>query len=430
MNLLVVGSGGREHALCWHLAQSPSVERLYCAPGNGGIAGVAQCVDIDGMDFGALIGFCKAEAIEFVVVGPEVPLVAGLVDALAAAGISAFGPDQRAAEIEGSKHFTKALCQKYDIPTGAFGHFTEAAAARAYVAERGAPIVVKADGLAAGKGVTVATTVEDAVAAIDAAFAGQFGDAGQSLVIEEFLAGEEASFHVLVDGRHILPLAGAQDHKAAFDGDTGPNTGGMGAYSPAPVLTAAETETVMEKVIRPTVAAMAAEGRPFKGVLYCGLMMTANGPQVVEFNCRFGDPECQVILMRLKSDLLPALIATTNGTLNQIELGWYDDAALTVVMAAQGYPGAYDKGSRIRNLETVSDLPDVTVFHAGTERRNGDLHAIGGRVLAVTGRGGTVAEAQARAYDAIATIDWPGGFCRSDIGWRALARETSGEGAA
>jgi phosphoribosylamine--glycine ligase len=425
MNLLVVGSGGREHALCWHLAQSPTVERLYCAPGNGGIAGVARCVDIEVMDFGALIGFCKAEAIEFVVVGPEVPLVAGLVDALAAAGIRAFGPNKAASELEGSKRFTKALCHKYGIPTGAFRHFTEAAAARAYVTEQGAPIVVKADGLAAGKGVTVATTVDEAITAIDAAFAGQFGDAGQSLVIEEFLAGEEASFHVLVDGRHILALAGAQDHKAACDGDTGPNTGGMGAYSPAPVLSAAETDAVMEKIIRPTVAAMAAEGRPYQGVLYCGLMMTADGPQVVEFNCRFGDPECQVILMRLKSDLLPALIATTDGSLDQIELGWYDDAALTVVMAAQGYPGAYEKGSRIRNLETVSDLPDVTVFHAGTERRNGDLHAVGGRVLAVTGRGRTVAEAQARAYEAVATIDWPGGYCRSDIGWRALAREKS-----
>ncbi len=430
MNLLVVGSGGREHALCWHLAHSPKVERIYCAPGNGGIAEVARLIDIEVMDFDALIGFCKAEAIDFVVVGPEAPLAAGLVDALTAAGIRAFGPNQAAAEIEASKRFTKELCRTYNIPTGAFRYFDQAAPARAYVAEQGAPIVIKADGLTGGKGVTVATSVEEAISAIDAAFAGKFGDAGRSLVIEEFLVGEEASFHVLVDGSNILPLAGAQDHKAAFDGDVGPNTGGMGAYSPTPVLTAAETDAVMAKIIRPTIAAMAAEGRPFRGVLYCGLMMTADGPQVVEFNCRFGDPECQVILMRLKSDLLPALIATTEGSLDQIQLGWYDDAALTVVMASVGYPGAYEKGSRIRNLETVSDLPDVTVFHAATERRNGDLHAVGGRVLAVTGRGGTVAEAQSRAYEAIATIDWPDGFCRTDIGWRALAREKSNGGEA
>ena len=426
MNVLVVGSGGREHALCWSLARSPAVDALICTPGNGGIAKLATCIDIPVMDFDGLIGLCKAETIDFVVVGPEAPLVAGLVDRLAAAGITAFGPTAAAAELEGSKSFAKALCLKYGIPTAGYRLFDEAESAKAYIAERGAPIVVKADGLAAGKGVTVATTEAEARAAVDAAFGGAFGDAGKKLVIEDFLAGEEASFHALVDGTTVVPLATSQDHKTAYDDDQGPNTGGMGAYSPAPVIDPAMADKVMTEIVRPTVQAMAAEGRPYRGVLYCGLMIADGAAKVVEFNCRFGDPECQVLVVRLKSDLATALLATTDGRLAETELVWYDRAALTVVMATNGYPGHYQKGSAIDNLGPASEMPDVTIFHAATRLDRQRIVADGGRVLGVTALGDTIADARARAYEAVAVIDWPDGFWRTDIGWRALGKGRSG----
>ena len=423
MNVLVVGSGGREHALCWSLASSPLVDSLFCAPGNGGIRAHATCVDIGVMDFGGLVGLCKAEQIEFVVVGPEMPLVDGLVDQLTAAGIKAFGPNARAAKIEGSKSFAKDLCRKYGIPTADYQRFDDPEKAKAYIRKKGAPIVVKADGLAAGKGVTVSTAVDQATAAVDYAFGGGFGEAGKAVVVEDFLAGEEASFHALVDGANVVPLAASQDHKAAFDGDIGPNTGGMGAYSPAPVIDPAMAEKVMAKIIRPIVRAMAEENRPYKGVLYCGLMIDHGEPKVVEFNCRFGDPECQVLLARLKSDLLAALIATTDGVLDHFDLRWYDRAALVVVMATKGYPGAYQKGSVIGNLGPASEIPDVTIFHAGTAAKGQKIVATGGRVLGVTALGDTIGDARTRAYDAVEVIDWPEGFWRADIGWRALGRD-------
>jgi phosphoribosylamine--glycine ligase len=424
MRILVVGGGGREHALCWAIAASPLCDRLWCAPGNAGIAEEAECIDIGAEDVDRLHDFAVANAVDFVVVGPEGPLVAGLVDRLAASGIRAFGPSAAAARLEGSKGYMKDLCARHGIPTAAYGRFADAAAARAYVREIGAPIVVKTDGLAAGKGVTIAHSIDEAIAAIDEAMeGGAFGTAGAELVIEEFLEGEELSFFVLVDGETALPLAGAQDHKAVGDGDTGPNTGGMGAYSPAPTLTAELEATVMATIVRPTVAGMAAEGAPYKGVLYAGLMLTADGARLLEYNVRFGDPECQVLAMRLKSDLLPALLAACDGQLDHLDLRWYDDAALTVVMAANGYPGAYDKGSEIRGLDALADRADVKVFHAGTRRDGDRVLATGGRVLNVTALGRTIGEAQARAYAAVDRIDWPGGFCRHDIGWRAVARE-------
>lgn len=425
MKVLVVGSGGREHALCWTIAASPLCHKLYCAPGNAGIAEEAECVPIGAEDVDGLIAFVQKEAIDFVVVGPEGPLVLGLVDKLAAIGVKAFGPSAAAARLEGSKGFTKDLCAKYAIPTAAYARFTEAESAKAYVKQQGAPIVVKADGLAAGKGVTVAMTEAEALAAIDEAMAGgAFGAAGAELVIEAFLQGEEASFFALVDGETALPLVTAQDHKRAYDGDEGPNTGGMGAYSPAPVMTQALIDRTMAEIIEPTVKAMQAEGCPFKGVLYAGLMITKKGPELIEYNVRFGDPECQVILMRLMSDLLPALIASADGQLAHFDLRWYDEAALTVVMAAKGYPGAYEKGTEIRGIENAGgNSDDVKVFHAGTKRGEaGELLANGGRVLNVTAMAPTIKEAQARAYAAVDKIDWPGGFCRRDIGWRAIAR--------
>ncbi len=426
MKVLVVGSGGREHALCWTLAASPLCHKLFCAPGNAGIAEDAECVAIAAEDIDGLLAFVEEEAIDYVVVGPEAPLVLGLVDRLAAIGVKAFGPSAAAAALEGSKGFTKDLCAKYDIPTAAYARFTEAEAAKAYVRAQGAPIVVKADGLAAGKGVTVAMTEDEACAAIDAALSeGAFGDAGGEVVIEAYLEGEEASFFALMDGNFALPLVTAQDHKRAFDGDQGPNTGGMGAYSPAPVMTEALIEETMARIIRPTVAAMKAEGCPYKGVLYAGLMITAEGPQLIEYNVRFGDPECQVVLMRLMSDLLPALIASTDGVLSTFDLRWYDEPALTVVMAAKGYPGAYEKGSVIKGLEEAEgNSDDIKIFHAGTARgEDGSLLASGGRVLGVTAMAPGIAQAQARAYGAVDKIDWPQGFCRRDIGWRAVARE-------
>jgi phosphoribosylamine---glycine ligase len=426
MKILVVGSGGREHALCWSIAASPLCDKLYCAPGNAGIAAEAECVPIGAEDVPALVDFARNEGIDFVVVGPEGPLCAGLVDRLGEIGIKAFGPSAAAAQLEGSKGFMKDLCAKYDIPTAAYGRFTDAESAKAYIREQGAPIVVKADGLAAGKGVTVAQNVDEALAAVDdALLGGRFGEAGAEVVIEEFMAGEEVSVFAICDGTHVLMLDSAQDHKAVFDGDKGPNTGGMGAYSPAPIMDEALAETALKTIIEPTVAAMQAEGCAYKGVLYAGLMVMDSEPKLLEYNVRFGDPECQVLMTRLMSDLLPALIASADGVLDSFDLRWYDEAALTVVMASEGYPGDYKRGTEIKGIEVAMDADDaVTVFHAGTGwDETGKLLAIGGRVLNVTARGASVKEAQTRAYAAIDRIDWPKGFCRRDIGWRAVARE-------
>jgi len=423
MKVLVVGSGGREHALCTAIKTSPDCTALYCAPGNAGIGSVAALVPIPAENIDALIDFVRREAIDFVVVGPEAPLVGGLVDRLEAMGVRAFGPSQAAARLEGSKGFMKDFCARHGLPTAAYGRFRDAGAAKAFCRARGAPIVIKADGLAAGKGVTIAQTLHEAEAAIDAAITeGRFGEAGAEVVVEEFLVGEEASFLALVDGKTALPLASAQDHKAVGDGDTGPNTGGMGAYSPAPVVTEAMAGEIMARIIRPTVAGMAAEGAPFKGILYAGVMVTKDGPKLLEFNVRFGDPECQVLLVRLESDLLAAMVAASEGRLEPRHLRWGNDVSLCVVMAARGYPGAYAKGTEIRNLDRAGAVPGVTVFHAGTESRNGRVVSIGGRVLGVTARAATVAEAQRLAYRAVDLIDWPDGFCRRDIGWRAIAR--------
>ncbi|MFO1101067.1 MAG: phosphoribosylamine--glycine ligase [Xanthobacteraceae bacterium] len=427
MNILLLGSGGREHALAWKMAASPLADRLYCAPGNAGIAREATCVALDPADHPAVVAFCKSHAIDLVVVGPEAPLVAGIVDDLAAAGIKAFGPTRAAARLEGSKGFAKDLCRAHNIPTAAYERFAEAAPAKAYVRARGAPIVVKADGLAAGKGVVVATTVAEAEAAIDMILGGGLGAAGAELVVEEFLEGEEASFFALCDGETALPLASAQDHKRVFDGDQGPNTGGMGAYSPAPVMTEEMTQRTLDEIVRPTLRAMQAMGAPFKGVLFAGLMITPAGPQLIEYNIRFGDPECQPLMLRLKSDLVPALIAACDGVLKSFDLRWHDDAALTVVMAAKGYPGAFAKGSIIAGLDDAAAVEGVEIFHAGTGlSADGRLAANGGRVLGVSAIGRTVAEAQARAYAAVDKIRWPEGFCRRDIGWRAVAREGTG----
>ena len=425
MNVLLIGGGGREHALAWALSASPLLTKLYAAPGNAGIAELAACVTLDVADHAAVLAFATEKAIDFVVIGPEAPLVGGLSDALAAAGIKHFGPSQAAARLEGSKGFTKDLCREAGIPTGAYGRFQDAASAKAYLAAQPVPIVVKADGLAAGKGVVVATTRADAEAAVDACFSGAFGAAGAEVVIEEFLEGEEASFFALCDGKTALPLATAQDHKRVGDDDTGPNTGGMGAYSPAPVMSPDLVQRTMDEIVTPTVAAMAARGTPFKGVLFAGLMITAEGPKLIEYNVRFGDPETQVLMVRLTSDLLAAMVATADGVLDHFDLRWRDDAALTVVLAAKGYPGTPEKGTEIRGLAAAGGVAGVQIFHAGTRREGGRLLADGGRVLNVTALGATVAEAQARAYEAISKIDWPGGFCRRDIGWRAVLREAA-----
>ena len=421
MNVLLIGSGGREHALAWKLAQSPRLTKFYAAPGSPGIAEHAECVALDVADHSAVATFCRDKAIDLVVVGPEAPLVAGLADDLRDAGIAVFGPGREAAQLEGSKGYTKDLCAAANIPTAAYGRFTDAESARAYARAQGAPIVVKADGLAAGKGVTVAATLDEALAAIDDCFAGAFGAAGAEVVVEECLMGEEASFFALTDGTAIVPLATAQDHKRVGDGDTGPNTGGMGAYSPAPVMTGAMVERTMAGIIRPTVTAMRNRGTPFSGVLYAGLMITAGGPQLIEYNVRFGDPEAQVLMMRLESDLLDLLHATATGGLADAAAEWSDDAALTVVMAAKGYPGSYEKGSTINGVAAAESFAGVKVFQAGTALRDGQLVANGGRVLNVTATGATIAEAQAKAYQAVDRIDWPEGFCRRDIGWRAIS---------
>ncbi|MGO4333699.1 phosphoribosylamine--glycine ligase [Labrys sp. KB_33_2] len=422
MNILLIGSGGREHALAWAVSASPLCERLYAAPGNPGMEECAICAAVDATDHQAVIAFCRENEIDFVVVGPEAPLVAGLVDDLAAAGIKAFGPSKAAAQLEGSKGYTKDLCQEFSIPTAAYRRITDAAAARAYVREQGAPIVIKADGLAAGKGVVVAMTLEEALAAVDAIFAGSVGEAGHEVVVEQFLDGEEASFFALCDGTTAIPLISAQDHKRAFDGDKGPNTGGMGAYSPAPIMTPEMEERVMETIIRPTVQAMAARGTPFKGVLFAGLMITKDGPELIEYNVRFGDPETQVLMPRLRSDLLPALIASADGVLSTISLRWKTDAALCVVMATKGYPGSFLRGSEIRGLAKAASLDEVLVFHAGTKRSGDHILANGGRVLGITASGKSVAEAQKRAYEAVDLVDWPEGFSRRDIGWRAIGK--------
>jgi phosphoribosylamine---glycine ligase len=417
MNVLLIGSGGREHALAWAISASPMLTRLYCAPGNPGIAEVAELAALDVANHAAVIAFCQTQNIKFVVVGPEAPLVAGLVDDLKRAGIKAFGPSKFAAQLEGSKGFTKDICAKYNIPTAAYGRFKELAEARAYLARQGAPIVIKADGLAAGKGVTVAMTLAEAEAALAEIFSGRFGEA--ECVIEEFLEGEEASFFVLSDGVHTLPLATAQDHKRLGDGDTGPNTGGMGAYSPAPCMTEALCAETLEKIVKPTVRALVDLGHPYVGVLYAGLILTRDGPKLIEYNARFGDPETQVLMLRLRDDILTLMLATVDGTLDKISVRWRNEFALTVVMAARGYPGGYVKGKEIKGLGQKFE-EGVQVFHAGTARSNGKLVANGGRVLNVSALGETAAEARRKAYAAVDKIDWPEGFCRRDIGWRAI----------
>ncbi len=418
MNVLLIGSGGREHALAWKLAQSPQLGRLYAAPGNPGIAEVAELAALNPANHDAVVAFCREQAIDLAVVGPEAPLVAGIADRLAAAGIKAFGPSKAAAQLEGSKSFTKQICAEANIPTAAWRHFSDADEAAAHVRALGAPIVVKADGLAAGKGVTVAGSVDEALAAIAACFAAP----GAEVVIEECLTGEEASFFVLSDGTTALPFGTAQDHKRVGDGDTGPNTGGMGAYSPAPIMDEAMVARVMDEIVQPTLGLMAKRGTPFRGVLFVGLMLAADGPKLIEYNVRFGDPECQTLMPRFDGDLLDIMLATAEGRLADARPAWRPDAALCVVMAARGYPGAYEKGEPIGGIDAAEKLTDVKIFHAGTAMKDGRLTAAGGRVLGVTALGPTIAEAHKRAYAAVAAIDWPGGFCRTDIGWRAVSR--------
>lgn len=422
MNILLIGSGGREHALAWKLAASPMLTKLYASPGNPGIAQEAELVALDVADHAAVAAFCKDKAIDLVVVGPEGPLVAGIGDDLRAEGIRVFGPSKAAAQLEGSKGFTKDLCTRYGIPTAAYGRFDNPADARAYVEKMGAPIVIKADGLAAGKGVTVAMTLDEALEAVDGCFDGAFGGAGASVVVEEFMTGEEASFFCLCDGKTALPFGTAQDHKRVGDGDVGPNTGGMGAYSPAPVMTPELIEQTMREIIEPTMRGMADMGAPFAGVLFAGLMLTDEGPKLIEYNTRFGDPECQVLMMRLKEDLLVLLNAAADGQLAHVSARWRDEVALTVVMAAKGYPGTPEKGSVISGIDKA-EASGAQVFHAGTAVQDGKIVANGGRVLNVTATGRSVSEAQKKAYAAIDQIDWPEGFCRRDIGWRAVERE-------
>ncbi|MEE4451911.1 phosphoribosylamine--glycine ligase [Novosphingobium resinovorum] len=425
MNILLLGSGGREHALAWKLAQSPRCDTLWAAPGNPGISSLATCIDLDATDHAAVLAFCEANVIGLVVIGPEAPLVDGLADSLRGEGFAVFGPGKAAAQLEGSKGFTKDLCARANIPTGGYERVSSEATAMAALAKFGTPVVIKADGLAAGKGVTVAMTMEEAEAAVRDIFAGRFGEAGAEAVIEEFLEGEEASFFALTDGSTIVPFASAQDHKRVGDGDTGPNTGGMGAYSPAKVLTPELQAEAMTKIIAPTVRTLANEGMPYSGVLFLGLMLTPKGPQLIEYNCRFGDPECQVIMMRLESDLVELLHACAENRLAAIEPPRFsDDVALTVVMAADGYPGTPAKGGAIRNV-AEAEANGARVFHAGTALKDGELVASGGRVLAVTARAGSVTEAQAKAYAAVDAIDFPTGFTRRDIGWREVAREKS-----
>lgn len=417
MNVLLIGSGGREHALAWAISTSPLLTKLYCAPGNPGIAKFAQIASIDVANHAAVIIFCQTYDIQFVVIGPEAPLVAGLVDDLKAAGIKAFGPSKFAAQLEGSKGFTKDICAKYSIPTAAYGRFTDLSKARAYLDQRDAPIVIKADGLAAGKGVTVAMTMDEAHAALDNIFSGRFGE--PDCVIEEYLEGEEASFFVLSDGIHTLALATAQDHKRVGEGDVGPNTGGMGAYSPAPCMTDAMCTEALEKIVKPTISALRDMGHPYVGILFAGLMITRAGPKLIEYNVRFGDPETQALMVRMRDDILTLMLATVDGALDKLSVRWRPEFALTVVLATSGYPGDYVKGSEIRGLDQDFGK-DLQIFHAGTTLNQGKVIATGGRVLNVTALGNTLHEAQRRAYEAVAKVDWPQGFCRRDIGWRAL----------
>jgi phosphoribosylamine--glycine ligase len=420
MNILILGGGGREHALAWAVLQNPKCDRLVVAPGNAGIALIADCASLDILDGGAVATFCEQESVDIVIIGPEAPLAAGVTDRLVDAGLTVFGPSQAAAQLEASKRFTKEICAAANAPTAAYAHFTDALAARAHVRAQGAPIVVKADGLAAGKGVVVAETEDEAIAAIDAMFGGDFGAAGAEVVIEEVLTGEEASFFVLCDGEEALPIGTAQDHKRAGEGETGPNTGGMGAYSPAPVMTDAVTERAMAQIVRPVLAEMARRGTPYRGVLFVGLMIEDGEPRLVEFNVRFGDPECQALMMRLGGQVLDLMQAAAEGRLGEMQVTWAEDHAMTVVMAAKGYPGPYEKGSVIAGLEEAQEDSFHQVFHAGTARRGGQFVADGGRVLAATARGDTLREAAERAYALVDGIDWPEGVCRRDIGWRAL----------
>jgi len=422
MNILILGGGGREHSLAWAVLQNPKCDRLVVAPGNAGIAAIADCADLDINDGGTVAGFVEEEAIDFVIIGPEAPLAAGVADRLRDAGVLVFGPSQAAAQLEASKAFTKEICAAVGAPTAAYGHFTDAAAARAHVTDTGAPIVVKADGLAAGKGVIIAQTADQAHAAIDDMFGGAFGGAGAEVVIEEFMDGEEASFFVLCDGKDVLPIGTAQDHKRVGEGDTGPNTGGMGAYSPAPVLDEAIAERALAEIIRPTMAEMARRGMPYQGVLYAGLMIKDGAPRLVEYNVRFGDPECQVLMMRLGAQAFDLMHAAAEGRLAESQVNWADDHAMTVVMAANGYPGDYEKGAAIGGLDTLPETSSQMVFHAGTSAQGGTITASGGRVLNVTARGATLQDAAAKAYEMVDAIDFPDGFCRRDIGWRALPR--------
>ncbi|MEH6832336.1 MAG: phosphoribosylamine--glycine ligase [Sulfitobacter sp.] len=420
MNILILGSGGREHSLAWAVLQNPKCDKLIVAPGNAGIAQIADCATIDINDGGTVVEFAARNNIDFVIIGPEAPLAAGVADRLREAGVLVFGPSKAAAALEASKAFTKEICDACDAPTAAYGHFTDAAAAKEYVQAQGAPIVVKADGLAAGKGVIIAETVAEAEAAIDDMFGGEFGAAGAEVVIEEFMEGEEASFFILCDGENVLPIGTAQDHKRVGDGDTGPNTGGMGAYSPAPVLTDEIAERAMTEIIRPCMAEMAKRGMPYQGILYAGLMIENGAPRLVEYNVRFGDPECQVLMMRLGAQAFDLMHAAAEGRLDSIRVNWANDHALTVVLAAAGYPGSYQKGSVIGGLDAMPEDSSNMVFHAGTAERDGQIVAVGGRVLNVTARGDTLAQAQERAYAMVDAVDWPEGFCRRDIGWRAL----------
>lgn len=422
MNVLLIGSGGREHALAWKLAQSERLGKLFAAPGNPGIAEHARIAAIDPADHRAIVDFCLKNSIELIVIGPEAPLVDGLADNLRTMGFCVFGPNRVPAQLEGSKGFTKDLCARHDIPTARYVRASDKLAAEAALEDFTAPLVVKADGLAAGKGVIICATREEAQAALEIMFDGSFGSAGKAIVIEEFLEGEEASFFALTDGINVVPFGSAQDHKRVGDGDTGPNTGGMGAYSPAAVLTPELEKRAMDEIVRPTVEALAARGTPYSGILYAGLMLTAEGPKLIEYNARFGDPECQVLMMRLESDLLELMYAVARGRLAEAEPPRFSAAAaLTVVMAANGYPGTPEPGGAIEGLDRAGG-EGVKVFHAGTALDGGRLVARGGRILDVTATGGSVAEARDRAYAAVARIDFPSGFCRSDIGWREIAR--------
>lgn len=420
MNILILGGGGREHALAWAVMQNPKCDKLIVAPGNAGIAAIADCASIDIENGAAVVGFAEENAIDFVIIGPEAPLAEGVADRLRDAGVLVFGPSEAASRLESSKSFTKEICDAANAPTAGYGHFKDAAAAKAHIRANGAPIVVKADGLAAGKGVIVAMDEQTALDAIDDMFGGAFGGAGAEVVIEEFMEGEEASYFILCDGEDALPIGTAQDHKRAYDGDEGPNTGGMGAYSPAPVLTDAIAQKAMEEIVRPTLREMAARGTPYQGVLYVGLMIKDGQPRLVEYNVRFGDPECQVLMMRLGAQVLDLLQAAAEGRLMEAQVNWADDHALTVVMAAKGYPGAYEKGTEIRGLSALPESGDQMCFHAGTAKKDGKIVSAGGRVLNITARGASLKDAQKAAYDMIDAIDWPEGFCRRDIGWRAL----------